>query len=327
MIYVTNFFKNKHNLRLVIGALCAANAIATFVPSLGAHEPVYHPYDIEHAMTSDITLDEIKNMIYSSDKLTEEEKALLYNEALFEDILPYVNQSEQMKFMYRAKFDNLDVKNIGSIMYNIIPYEGWYPGAPSSNLYVKNYDINDEKSVDTLSHEYMHATQDLNCYPFFYEAAAEMYAHEYFGGEAASYRPTIKMLEVLMEIIGSEPIKQYIYTGDFSMIEERVKPNLSDDEYATFMECISEELGPHSAERNEKLIRVYQSLYFNIYGTYMRNDQIISHILSNDATLNRAYFNDRLESYYISNGKAGSEYHYLEPISERENMFTVEHQL
>ena len=324
-VFATDFLKNKRNLRLIIGTLCAANAIATFTPSLGAREAVYHSYEIEQAMTSDITLEEIKNMIYSSPRLTDEEKAALYNEALFEDILPYINQSEQMKFIYRSKFDELDIKNLGPLMFKILGANGWYAGNPSSNLYVRNYDINDPAAYDTLSHEYMHATQDISGYPFFYEPAAEIAASEYYGGEIDAYRPTVKALKVLMEIIGSEPIKQYVYTGDFSMIEERVRPNLTDEEYAEFMDCISQELGPKSASRNERLMVIYQSLYLNIYGTPMKGDQVINRILSDDSNLNRSYFNERLENYYISGGKTGIEYHYLDSISEKENMFTIEH--
>ena len=328
-------FKTKGNIKLIIGTLVAANAIATFVPSLGAHKTDNQTYSLEQSVSTDITLEEMKNMIYSSSHLTDEEKAFLYNEALFEDILPYVNQSEYMKFVYRSKFDNLDIKNISPIMYNtILPYAGWYPGMSSSNLYVKNYDINDSESIDTLAHEYMHATQDLNIYPFFYEASAELIADEYYGGGIDSYRPTIKALEILMEIIGAEPIKLYTFTGDFSMIEERVRPYLSAEEYNLFIECISEPLGPNSNKRNQKLMSIYQSLYLNIYGQPMRNDEIISTILSENDTLVRPYFNERLgDSYYLtynnSKDKSGDgvEYHYLAPISEKENIFTVEHQL
>ena len=331
IVYFTDFLKNKHRLRLIIGALCAANAIATFVPSVGAHEPVSHSYDIDQFVSNDITLEEMKSMIYSSNRLTDEEKEFFYNEDLFTDILPYINESEWMKVVYRAKFDNLDVKNIGSLMYHFVPYQGWYPGESSSSLFVKNYDISDDGVKDTLAHEYMHATQNLSSYPFFYEPAAELSAYEYYGGEIDSYKSTMKYLKVLMEIIGAEPIKQYVYTGDFSLIEERVKSNLSEDEYALFIECISEDLlGSRASERNEKLMTIYQSLYLNIYGTPMKNDQIISRILSDDENLTRSYFNERLENYYVTSSKkveGGYEYHYLDPISEKENVFTAEHQL
>jgi hypothetical protein len=233
-----------------------------------------------------------------------------------------------MKFIYRSKFDNLDIKNIGPIMHYVLPYQGWYAGNPSSNLYVKDYEVLDDSTKDALSHEYIHATQNLSSLPFFYESAAELASYEYFGGEIDAYRPTIKALKVLMEIIGAEPIKQYVFTGDFSMIENRVKPYLTEDEYNEFMDCISQELGPGSSERNARLMNIYQSLYSNIYGTPMKSDQVINHILSDDESLNRPYFNERLgDSYYISGGKVDQKYHYLEPISEKENIFTMEHQL
>jgi len=333
--HLINFFKTKKNIKLTIGALVIANVVSTFVPPVGAHEPAFHPFESEQSMSSDITLAEMRNMIYSSEKLTDEEKAFLYNEALFTDILPYINQSEKMKFIYRSKFDSFDIKNINPIMFKtFLPYQGWYPGNPSHNLYVRNYNDLDEKTGDTLSHEYVHATQDVDGYPFFIEPTAEMISSEYFGGEIDAYGATIKSLKVLMEIIGTEPIKQYVFTGDFSLIEERVKPNLSEEEYSEFINCISMELlSSKTSERNKRLLKIYQSLYLNIYGSPMRNDDVINHILSDDETLVRPYFNERLgDSYYItvsknSKGSTGNEYCYLDPISSREDIFTNAYRL
>ena len=332
---IPKFFKTKSNIKLVVGALIAATTVSTFVPSLDADKTTFHSSEFEQSISRDITLEEMKNLIYSSTRLTDEEKAFLYNEDFFADILPYINQSERMKFIYRSKFDDLDIKNINSIMFNTLtPYQGFYLWNPSHNLYVHEYDGVDNGKDHTLSHEFLHSTQDTNTYAFFMEPVAEMMSSEYYGGEIDCYKSTIKSLKVLMEIIGTEPIKQYVFTGDFSMIEERVKPNLSEEEYSEFLDCVSQELvGSRNSERNSRLMKIYQSLYLNIYGEPMRNNEVISLVLSDSDKLVRPYFNDRLgNSYCLLVSKAGGTndgpgYHYLEPISEKEELFKSEYTL
>ncbi len=331
--------KTKRNLKLIIGALVAANTVATFVPVTNTFglDPANEGFNIEAPLSTDITLEEMRNMIYSSTKLTEEEKAYLYNEDMFTDILPYINQSERMKFIYRSKFDDLDIKN-SQILTRLLRARGLYMGNPSHDLLVQGYNSLGNETDDTVSHEYMHATQDMDIYSFFFEPTAEMLSCEYYGAEADRYLAEAKLVKVLMEIIGAEPIKQYIYTGDFSMIEERVKPNLDEEEYAEFLECVSDDIlsSNHRNLTRHRLESILQTLYFNIYGQQMKDDEIISRILDGDETLVRPYFNERLgDSYYLVNNKKskatdgsdGVEYHYLAPISSKEERFTQNYQL
>lgn len=328
--------KTKKNLKLFVGALVAANTIATFVPSVGGigYEPAHNAYALETTVSSDITLDEIRNMIYSSTKLTDEEKAYLYNEALFKDVLPYINQSERMKFIYRSKFDDIDIKN-GILITGLFSANGLYFGNPSHNLYVQGYSNIGDGTEDVVAHEYMHATQDMDVYNFFFEPTAEMLSNEYYGSEADTYLAEIKTIKILMETIGAEPIKQYIYTGDFSMIEERVKPNLDEEEYAEFLECVKEDIlkSDHRGLTRHRLRGILETLHYNIYGVHLKDDEVISRILDDDETLVRPYFNERLgDSYYItvsknSKGSTGNEYCYLDPISSREDIFTNAYRL
>ncbi len=328
---IPKFFKTKRNIKLVIGALVAANTIATFIPVPSARETSQSFYSFDEIVTADITLEEMKNMIYSSTKLTEEEKEFLYNEALFEDVLPYINQSERMKKLYRLKFDNLDVKSYGDFIKKMYHASGLYFSNSSSNLYVAYYEGIGIDEDDTLAHEYMHATQDVDAYSFFIEPAAEIAAHEYYGAPIEDYKEEVKLLKLLMETIGSEPIKQYVYTGDFSLIEERVRPNLSDEEYAEFLECIKESVHIDNKLRNHRLNAILRSLYLNIYGEPMSHDEIIGEIKSGNRSLHRYYFNNRNEEYYMEGEVVYSDdsfwptivpiRHDIESIELRESMF------
>ena len=331
--HLINFFKTKKSIKLVIGTLVAANAISAFTPTIGAQEQSQSFYELGQVFSDDITLEEMRNMIYSSSRLTDEEKAFLYNEDLFMDVLPYINQSETMKRLYRAKFDNLDIKDYGSIIKAMTKTNGFYWSNLSPNLYVAYYDGIGNPEDATVAHEYMHATQQIDTYLFFIEPAAEIAAHEYYGAPIDSYKEEVKYLEMLMEIIGSEPIKQYMYTGDFSMIEERIRPNLDEEDYAEFMGYVTSYNRHHSALRNVNLDRIYQTLYYNIYGVSMRKDGILMAIKNDNRTINRYYFNDRLTDEYYILGEYVADgntiwptivpvRHDIEPIATREAIFT-----
>nr|MBP3258756.1 hypothetical protein [Bacilli bacterium] len=343
MVYISNFFKKKRNLKLAIGALVMANVISANVPSfLGGHAEPLNSIEFETPSTSDITLEEMKNLIYSSDKLTEEEKAFIYNEDLFTDILPYINQSEYMKFTYRSKFSHMDIVNYNNFIANIINADGLYHTWTPSNLYVNNYSglASEDPTASTAAHEEVHALQYMpvvieeetdKYYSFFTEPTAEMIAHEYWGAPIKEYKEEIRLIRILMEIIGAEPIKQYIFTGDFSMIEERVRHNLDEEEYAEFLECVKEDVSGNNNLRNARLLDIYQSLYKNIYGQNMREDEVITVIKDNNNSLQRYYFNSRLgDEHFIlgeyvtdENGKITIVpiRHDIEPIASRENMF------
>lgn len=339
--YFSNFFKKKRNLKLVIGALAVANVIGTSAPSfLGVHAESTDSVGYETPATSDLTLEEIRNLIYSSDKLTDEEKAFIYNEDMFTDILPYVNQSEWMKLTYRSKFSHMDIVGYNNIIAGILKADGVYHEMTPSNLYVSNYNgiASDDSVAATVAHEEAHALQYINdafsqeSDSFFLEPTAEMIAHEYYGSPIENYKDEVKLIRILMEIIGAEPIKQYIFTGDFSMIEERVKPNLDEEEYAEFLECIHEDVSGNNALRNMRLMHIFNSLYQNIYEQNMREDEVISAIENDNKSLQRYYFNNRLgDEYfilgeYVTDEETGKTTivpvrHDIESIETRENMF------
>ncbi len=338
--YFSNFFKKKRNLKLVIGALAVANVIGTSAPSfLGVHAESTDSVGYETPATSDLTLEEIRNLIYSSDKLTEEEKAFIYNEDMFADILPYVNQSEWMKLTYRSKFSHMDIIGYNNIIANILKSDGIYHNMTPSNLYVSNYSglADKDPMAATLAHEEVHALQRIQdtfsqeSDSFFLEPTAEMIAHEYWGAPIKEYKEEIRLIRILMEIIGAEPIKQYIFTGDFRMIEERVRPNLDEEEYAEFLECIKEDVSGQNNLRNRRMIGIYRTLYENIYGQSMLKDEVITAIKDDNNSLQRYYFNSRLGDEYFILGEYVTDEngrttivpirHDIEPIASRENMF------
>ncbi|MBR1376863.1 MAG: hypothetical protein IJ565_03515 [Bacilli bacterium] len=252
----------------------------------------------------DIDVDDLKEKIYSSSKLTDEEKEYLYNEEFFEDILEEVNSSNYMKYSYHNKFDNITIKSFSNDeIFSRQNTLGYYNLLLPNKLYILDYDSIDEDNTDVIAHEFIHLCQDSCEYNMLKEATAEIVSYEYYPQtKMESYGMEVKSVKKIMEIIGSEPIWNYIFTGDFSMIEERVKPYLTDEEYKEFLDDLS--FDPDNAEQRlnhkKSLDRLCEILYQNIYGKSIYEDKIINLIMSSDESLQRYYFNERYinDTYY-----------------------------
>ena len=157
--------------------------------------------------------------------------------------------------------------------------------------------------MDTIAHELIHMCQETYGYNLITEASAEIISNEYFQETyLSSYTYQVKNLKILMEIIGPYPIWYYNFTGDFSLIEEKVKPNLTAEEYDTFLECLWFNYNDTITiiKKEESLKEILYTLYTNIYGESIFDNDIINHIITGDKTLVRNYFNNRLnDSYYL----------------------------
>ena len=108
-----------------------------------------------------------------------------------------------------------------------------------------------------------------------------------------------------MEIIGTNPIMIYNFTGDFSLIEDRVKPFLTEEEYNEFLDDLTFDYDDDSLNypKYESLDRLLSKLYTAIYGSNIEDNKVIDLIDNGDRTLNRYYFNSKLKSnertYYL----------------------------
>ena len=258
--------------------------------------------DIMCDNTDDFDLDDLYNYIYSSDDLTLEEKEYLYNKDFLNDVLKYINSSDNMKESYEESFNNITINSF----YDDTDCLGYYTTNKPNTLYIKNYDCINDKNKDTLSHEFVHLCQESTGYNLIIEACAEIISFEYYDNTYIStYTNQVKLVEILMEIIGSEPIWYYNFTGDFSKIEEIVKPNLTNSEYKEFLYDLSFDYYDNSLNKIkfDSLDILLGKLYKNIYKNDIENNLIISLIRNNDSTLNRYYFNDNYinsdNSYYL----------------------------
>lgn len=273
---------NKFSLYLLVGLLTGI----TTKNILDGNTPT-----ITH--TKEITSDDLNNFINNSNDLKDDEKDYLYNSDFFKDVLSTINASEYMKKEYQKKFKNIVIKSFEADNIR----KGFYNPCEPNCLYVAEYSDLDFKTKDTVAHEFVHLCQCPCKYTLLIEASAEIISNEYFNSTSInSYQDEVKILKVLMEIIGSKPIWDYVFTGDFSKIEEEVKPYLKGDEYKEFLRCLV-------IERNDGITRkiyfkrlneLLNIIYFNKFKVDIKNDLVVSLIRNKPEVLSRYYFNQRL---------------------------------
>ncbi len=251
--------------------------------------------------TNNYDLDYIRNKIYSSTYLSEEEKAYLFNQDFFTDILPIINSNPYLQYKFDSYLTNIGIFGYGSEYKYYDRDNGFYSLDNPSILHIKNYTEIDPVKSDTVAHEFIHLCQDTTGYNLIIEACAEIISNEYYENTSINaYNTQVKLVKTLMEIIGTEPVWIYNFNGDFSLIENEVKPYLSEEDYATFLDCLTFDYDNPDNDKFNKLKEILATLYKAKYNDDIENNKTISLINMEYFSLVRNYFNHRKsESYYL----------------------------
>lgn len=242
--------------------------------------------------------DEIINTINSSKYLSEEDKETLCNEAYFNFVLEY---SGPMRY-YAIR------KNIEEL--RIVPYEdnrvknadGYVDPLHPSVIYVSEKNMNDKKYYKhIITHEFIHLTQ-ANSYSYLREACDEIAFIEFYNSPIVAYQDQIKRAKTLMEIIGPEPVIEYVYNGDVKKFAAAVQKYLTPEETNQLLNLFNlpstSIVDPNSdiQIRNKAIDSYLAKMYYNKTGKNMSDDAMINKIYENGATL-RYYFNNQNPTY------------------------------
>ena len=258
---------------------------------------------IEQVVSGDITYDDIKNLIYSSSNLNQEEKDYINNEDLLRDVIDTINNYNITKYDLLRSFKDLDIRTYNDGLKEV---DGYYiPNTPNI-IFIKNYDGLTSETRDIVAHEQIHLLQyHYLDYSLLKEATAEIISNEYNkNSNINAYSDQIYLTKKLMEIIGPDPVWYYVFTGDFTSVEKEVKPYLNDKEYSTFLYCLKYDYynSQDNKEKIEKLNTLLDTIYKNKYNANIRSDQIIPLLNDKSTNLKRYYFNKRYinreNSYY-----------------------------
>ena len=245
--------------------------------------------------------EELASRIEASKNINEEEKSLIWNENLIENVAPYYKDSGFEKDAY-TRHTNIDITGFEGEIRNDLYTLGYY--IPDTNvMYVRDYEVDmqiDEENIDTLYHEYIHLLQVSYKYRVLSEGSAEIIREEFYNRSECYYPLEVRYTKILMEIIGPEPIWKYNFEENSQALEEAILPYLEDKQYHTLMQILnlSHEDFPNYIETLNDLLN---RLYYNKYGTYLYQDEYIQDLLTNiqDTTVRetneyfkRIYFNE-----------------------------------
>ncbi len=245
-----------------------------------------------------VSTDEAIRMIMASKNLSDKDKMFLANRDLFDDLLPYINQSSEAKYLLYKKLDNLTVKTYDNTNMN---NNGFYSIGDLNALYIAESSVEDYYE-DVISHEFIHLLQKNYYYNVITEACAEILSSEYFDEAMPySYHEEVKEVKKLMEIIGPEPILKYICADDFAAIEREVIPYFSAEELNEFRDALHKK-DVSNPEYNDdeihiqmlKLDHLLCELFERKFGYPASEDHVMAGL--NTDTVGRCYFNSKKQT-------------------------------
>ncbi len=243
----------------------------------------------------------LSNSLKSPANIGELRDDFLYNEDLIRDICN-TPMTEDRIMSLKEKTTDIEVV---TVTYEEMKERGL------SNA-VGYYNVVEEPNVihtvnlnnpDTIYHELIHLLQDNNEYKYVKEACAEIISTEYYGCKIASYQEEVKIIQILMEIIGSDAIWDINFNGDDSKLDEVILNNLPVEEYGKLYGILITNIGflnqQELDELNNSFDEILSDLYYSIYGESIEENEIIQNIyqcydFSQSTTLinNRHYFQD-----------------------------------
>lgn len=249
-----------------------------------------------------------EELVYSSEYLSDDEKSFLANKDLFFDIAD-TNNSRLNDIIFKVRLKNLqivdyDEKDLNS---DVLAYsDGYYQAIKPNVLHIRSYSNKDLENIsDVLTHEFSHLLQLNKNYAYLKETAAEIVSNEYYGSPISSYKKEIIRVKVLMELIGSDCVWQYLEGKGSLALIINLLDYLSFSETYDFLGLLS--VAPNNTEKdynkeelNTRIDAYLAKIYFNKYGKDISEDLLISAIYDGE-NVNRLYFNtDRRTSYEYS---------------------------
>lgn len=198
---------------------------------------ITHDSNLDTAISSiemvepQITIDRqfFQEHLNKSASLSEENKQLLTNDALFGDLsnTKMVNDREHE---LEEKMTDIEV----IVDTENKPYgnpNGWYRPLTPNILYTI-----DAENDETIIHEFIHLLQSNNEYLYIREACATIISNEYYGTNSNSYSEEVKRIQSLMCLINPETIWNLNFSGSTLEFENQIYNLLPEEEAHNLLE-------------------------------------------------------------------------------------------
>ena len=237
-----------------------------------------------------------KDFINNSPNLSKQEKQLLINNDLFDDLSETLMTNDRI-FSLEVKMTNLDIiyGQEGKPADGVL---GWYNPMISNQIHVI-----DEKDNQTTIHEFIHLLQDDNQYQYIREACATLISNEYYKSNQTAYNDAIIRTQFLMEIIGPDIIWDLNFSGSTRKFEIAIKSLLPEKDAEELLELFTSSIGMLSQSKNYEinqkidnyLLQMYKSLAPENTETleFLTDISSTNHLSSKGYLLNRNYFNEK----------------------------------
>lgn len=261
-------------------------------------ETDYFLYKIKHAITNEnLNVEDAKKYIESSKYLSDNDKDLLYNEGIINNVLEISNNERDYTLNTKLK----DIKITTYEQEEVPTAAGYYdPLEPNTIHICKNITKDSTLYYDVLSHEYVHLLQNSNEYLYIIESTAELISTEYFNMENNAYIEEIKRVKVLMEIIGPKPVLECVFGVNYKIkFEDEIGKYLEDDDKNKLLELFkngASNFRENEEELNSDIDELLAKMYKNKYKTDIKDDVIINRIYTSN-NKDRIYFNEASKDF------------------------------
>ena len=275
----------------VIASCTTLIGVCVYLSEAGIDIPFTRTYIQKQEFADELTVNEIKNLIYLSPNLTNEEKSYLYNEKLCSDVLPYIKGNIKNAYVLKERLENLDITDFSPNYDASKDTLGYVDYTDPNVIHVRDYHGNFSEEKETIAHEAVHLFQANYDRNLIKEACAELISYEYYHtSKITSYVEEVKLVKMLMEIIGPDPVWEFNFTGDHYRIDQEVQNYLNEEEFKEFIQLITTYDDEKRDENNLKLEKLLITLYRNKYKGDYKEDEAISLVMLNK-DICRYYFN------------------------------------
>lgn len=200
-----------------------------------------------------------------------EVKEVITNEEFLKLIFSYY-KGTSLEYSANLKFKNLKIESFSKGDLNNPTTEGFYNPTMPNTLHIM------VETNENVIHEFIHLLQaEGSPYLYLNEAVAELMTSELLNRQPSTYFMAVDNLKLLINIVGPEPIYEMSFGGNYDVLTNILRDNLSDKDFVTLNyylrksgNTINEDFDYQIEMKN-----ILYKLYKNMYGKDITQDRNI----------------------------------------------------